>query len=303
MNGNNIVGVNISGAAKVLQDLSVEEKIEFVRGLGVNAVELHPYREWPAEQGGLFGQTGESLKSLGGLFKSLDAVSIHAPMGDTPTVKDQAKRAEAIEGVRDSLRAASFLGAGVAVVHIRAAYMETPEDEQEAARVYRDLGDYAQALGVKVAVETSTDLQSTAQFLRFIETIAHENVGATLDTGHLLRCMSEEEKSSDAAAGIYNDLMLGCANDLLQMGKLWHVHLNDVRRKNFLDHYGMGMGFVDFESVFTLLRKYDYAGMLLLEVHRGDSDEVGSITREEIQAAVDFVKHASGDGVMSAAAE
>jgi len=283
----NIISMNISGAAKLMQDLPLREKISMVRHFGLNAIELHPYREW---SGGLFNLSGRELKATKSLFAGLDGISIHAPMGDTPSVKDAQKRAEAIQGIRDSLRAGAFIGATVAVVHCRAAYIETDEDEKIVAEIYHDLGDYAEALGLLLAVETSTDLTSTQKFLRIIDAISHDNVGATIDTGHLLRCLTETEKQSENLPEIYNEIVITCTRELLRRGKLFHVHLNDVRVKNLWDHYGMGLGFVDFPRFFRTLVEGGYEGMLAMEIHRGDSDETGCITMEEMQSAVNFVK-------------
>ena len=285
----NPVTVNVSGAAKLFDDMSFEQKVDMAREFGGEGIEIHTMREWPPEQGGMFAQDGGTLKRVREIADTMDALSVHSVMGETITSKDDETREKAIGNDRAVIREAAFLGASVVVIHVRMAYLDRDDAVTRAAAVLRDHGDYAEASGIRLAVETATDLRRLEDFLRLIDTIDHPHVGATLDTGHLLNCFDRDTPRAEFAQA-YNDGMLSLAGQICDRAKLYHVHMNDIRAETLYDHYGMGLGFVDFPGFVSLVRQGGYEGAFAIEMHRGDADEVGSITAEEFQAAVEYVK-------------
>ena len=283
------VAVNISGAAQFMGDMDFFAKVEFARSCGVNAVEAHPCREWPAAECSLIDLSGAAVKRVREGCRGLDCISVHAQMGATVADDDPAVRAQVVQWNRTAVRDAAFLGARVVVVHCHMAKIAEPDVRGRVIESMRDLADYADAFGVRICLETPTDLREPALFAALIRDIDHPNLGATIDTGHLRSCLDDATKRSSAVVDAYNDVLFNLTRDVLALGKLFHVHLNDIRAETLADHYGIGLGFVDFERVLGAIQADGYEGMLVLEIHRGPAGEVGDITAEEFRAAVHHV--------------
>ena len=92
----------------------------------------------------------------------------------------------------------------------------------------------------------------------------------------------------------YNDLLFNLTAAVLDMGKLFHVHLNDIRADTLADHYGIGLGFVDFPRVIGEMARQGYDGLLAMEIHRGPDGKVGSLTPQGFREATEYTL-----GVMS----
>ncbi|MEW6355172.1 MAG: GNAT family N-acetyltransferase [Planctomycetota bacterium] len=280
------IAINISGAAPQFMNRAFAEKVEAARRFGLNSIELHPYKEWPS----LFDLPGEELRRIQETARTLDRISAHAPMGETFTIPDDAKSQTAVAEDRESIRAAGFLGAEAVVIHVRMKYVNSDEDKRRAAGIIRDLGEYAQCFGVTIAVETSTDLRAPEDLADIIRYADHPNVGVTVDTGHLLNCLSGEDKKADDVAERYNAILHKTLDLFLAERKVFHIHLNDIRPGKLWDHYGMGLGFVDFDGTIRKILAAGYRGILAMEIHRGDGNGVSSITDEEVQGAVDLTR-------------
>ncbi|NOZ24440.1 MAG: GNAT family N-acetyltransferase [Planctomycetes bacterium] len=280
------IAINVSGAAVQFLNRNLAEKVEVARVFGLNSIELHPYKEWES----FFDLPGAELRRIKETAEALDRISVHAPMGDTFTILDDEKAQEAMDGDCDSIRAAGFLGAETVVIHVRMKYVESDGHKRRAADFIRDLGEYGQCFGVTIAVETSTDLRAPEDLADIIRYTNHPNVGVTIDTGHLLNCLSDADKKAEDVAVRYNAMLHKTLDLFLAEKKVYHIHLNDIRAGKLWDHYGMGLGFVDFDGTIEKLLGSGYRGILAMEIHRGDGDEVSSITAEEIQAATDFTK-------------
>lgn len=276
------LAINVSGAARQFEGLPFSGKVDAAKAFGVNSIEVHPYKEWPS----FFHICGRELREIREKARGLDHVSVHAPMGETFTAPDEAKRKAALEGDRDSIRVAAFLGAKVVVVHVRMKYVKTEEDRRRAGEALRDLGDYADCFGVTLGVETSTDLRDPAHLAEIIRHADHPRVGVTLDSGHLLECLSEEDRKSGDVAGRYNALLHRAVDLFVAEKKTVHIHLNDIRAGKLWDHYGIGLGFVDFDGMMAKLIAGGYRGMWALEIHRGQPDEVSSLCDEEMRNAI-----------------
>lgn len=284
------IALNISGAANFLIPMTFAEKVKVAQDLGLSSVEFHPYQEWRGQAGPFFGRSGREVASVLELCRELDRISIHAVMGPTIVTADPALRAKRVAGNKMSILEAALLGAEVVVIHCRMAEITQLEVMQRVRPVLTDLAEYGAALGVKITVETPTDLRHPDHFVSLMEIFDHPNLGATLDTGHLLGCLDEDVKNSDDLPEKYNELLFSLARDLLALGKLSHVHLNDIVAETMEDHYGMGIGFVDFRHVLGLAQDGGYRGIYVLEIHRGPSGVRGGLTHDECREAVELIK-------------
>jgi len=284
------IALNISGAANFLIPMPFAEKVKLAQDLGLSSVEFHPYQEWRGEAGPLFGRSGRELTSVLDLCRQLDRISIHAIVGPTIVTVDPKLRAKRVAGNKMSIVDAALLGAEVVVIHCRMAEITQLDVMQRVRPVLTDLAEYGAALGVRIAVETPTDLRHPDHFVSLMETFDHPNLGATLDTGHLLGCLGKDVKDSEDLPEKYNDVLFSLARDLLALGKLSHVHLNDIVADTLKDHYGMGIGFVDFRHVLGLAQDGGYRGIYVLEIHRGPNGVRGSLTHDECREAVELIK-------------
>jgi sugar phosphate isomerase/epimerase len=85
----------------------------------------------------------------------------------------------------------------------------------------------------------------------------------------------------------YNDLL----NELVaKLGpKLFHLHLDEVRRADWREHFVPGTGIIDWPRLFTSLAAVKYSELLVLELlyYVGADDSGASITRAFTQRTPD----------------
>lgn len=283
------VAINLTSAAKFLAAQAFLERIEFAKSCGLAAVEFHPSREWPADKTRLFMLQEPELKRVRDCCQQIAGLSVHGPMGKTVAVPQASVRRQVTRDSKLAIREAAFLGATAVVVHCHMGEIDQPEVAGRVAPVLAGWAKYGQEFGVKVCLETPTDLRDPSHFTALIQQIDHPNLGATIDTGHLLKCLDEETKHSPRVAQAYNDMLLDLTRAVMSLGKLFHMHLNDIGADTLADHYGMGLGFVDFERVLKAVMDDGYEGLLVLEIHRGAGGEAGGITEDEFRQAVRHV--------------
>ena len=175
-------------------------------------------------------------------------------------------------------------------------HVDEPEVWARVEPVLLDLAEYGAERGARVCLETPTDLRDPTHFLSIFERAQHPNLGATVDTGHLLSCLDDEAKTPGCVADAYNGLLFDLTCRVLDMGKLFHVHLNDIVADTLADHYGIGLGFIDFPRVLGEMARYGYEGLLAMEIHRGPDGQVGSLSPEGFHSAVAHVMAVCGPG-------
>ena len=291
------IAINISGAAKCLADMNFFDRVDFVKSCGVDAIELHPYKEWPegtvprglSPPAPFAGVDDTEASRIRDCCAKLTAVSVHALMGQTFSSDDPVLRDEAIAGNRLAIRQAAFLGSKAVVIHCRMSRLGEQVVRDRIGSILLDLAEYGAAQGVRVCLETPTDLLDPTHFAAIFERVEHPNLGATIDTGHLLACLDEETKGSARVVAAYNDLLFALTRAVLDMGKLFHVHLNDIGADTLADHYGIGLGFIDFPRVLGEMKGFGYDGLLAMEIHRGRDGKVGSLSFDGFREATEYV--------------
>jgi len=110
----------------------------------------------------------------------------------------------------------------------------------------------AEALGIRLLVEPEPELmiETTAQFLDFIEGIDSPAVGINFDIGHFY-CAGEDP---------------ALAFDTLYQW-VGHVHLEDIASDRRHHHLVPGRGVIDFAAVFERMVRLGYAGDISLELY------------------------------------
>lgn len=120
----------------------------------------------------------------------------------------------------------------------------------------------AESLGVKLLVEPEPDLmiETTAQFLEFIEDVTSPAVGINFDIGHFY-CAGEDP---------------ALAFETLHQW-VGHVHLEDIGADRSHYHLVPGKGAIDFARVLEMIATMGYDGDIALELYtyKDRPDEAG----------------------------
>jgi sugar phosphate isomerase/epimerase len=110
----------------------------------------------------------------------------------------------------------------------------------------------AEALGIKLLVEPEPELmiETTAQFLSFMEGVSSPAVGINFDIGHFY-CAGEDP-----------------ANAFYTLSKwVGHVHIEDIATNRMHHHLIPGKGAIDFAAVFKMMAVMGYDGDISLELY------------------------------------
>jgi len=143
---------------------------------------------------------------------------------------------------------------------------------QRLVDILRQSAEYAQQSAVRLVLEPlnryESDLIANAeQGLAFLEEVNHPAVGLLLDTYHV----NIEESSWTEPF-----------RQLMQAGKLWHVHLGDNNR------LPPGQGLIDFAAIMSTLHQSGYAGYLSAELlAKPDPDRAA---RQTLQYMIPLVR-------------
>jgi sugar phosphate isomerase/epimerase len=116
----------------------------------------------------------------------------------------------------------------------------------------RELCDYADDLGIKIAIENMLARSELAYdpdtIMRFLNEVGSKNIGLTLDVGHL------------NVIGVSLSTFLGRMKD-----SILNVHISDNDGSN--DSHGpIGSGNIDFRKLVNEIREFNYQGLLTFEI-------------------------------------
>jgi sugar phosphate isomerase/epimerase len=133
-------------------------------------------------------------------------------------------------------------------------------------RLHRLLDDGAAAsVAICFEPEPGMFVDSLAAYRELRRRLARDELGTTLDVGHLLVTES----------GAPHDHLTGFATTLK------NVQLDDARR-GVHEHLPLGEGEIDFEPLFAELRRLDYRGPVALELSR-DSHRAAQLAEESLR--------------------
>lgn len=274
-----------------LAGMSLQEAVETGRRIGVGSLELLGFDGQRHSQGTLAGFWFDRLSDrekvqLRASVADFRHRSIHAPFLDVPlfTVNPEV-RALAIKQMQESVRAAAYLGAQTVTVHTNIKRGFAVEEYwDEMLDTYRQLGDDARDRGVWVGVENLNLPDNADDYVRLIREIDHPNVGATIDTGHVIHFAPRELIGTAEGVARYNDILQDLAARLAD--KIVHIHLHDVRASDWRDHCEVGTGIIDFAPFFQIVATSGYGRAICLELE--EPDKLGALERS-ISRAKDFL--------------
>lgn len=269
-----------------LTNLGFEGTLRAIHRLGFSGVEIATFVEKNSPAGDTYPYAvvdsfSEDEKTrLKALVKRFRHVTTHLPYYPDfrPIATDPGLRAKSRKELIRSVDDSGFWGAGVATVHVASEKgLPYKSARSELIDFYRELGDRAANYKIRLAIET-TQPYRVGEYLDLVEAVGRENVGATVDVGHI-KFFGEDLRVADAdrgsARGIqrYNDLLIEVVKSLGP--KLFHFHVHDVRATDWQDHHVPGTGIVDFARLFKFLTSSGYDKLFAAEIlyYRSSQEE------------------------------
>jgi D-psicose/D-tagatose/L-ribulose 3-epimerase len=137
----------------------------------------------------------------------------------------------------------------------------SPDELERAAEVHRPLAEYAQAAGIKLAIESLNRfeahlLNTIAQAKSYVHLVNHPNFGTMFDTFHA----NIEEK--DPMSVLKNNLDVIC-----------HFHISENDRGT------PGSGHAPIKEALTILKEANYKGWATIEAFGGMLPDLAAATR------------------------
>ncbi|GAB7017377.1 sugar phosphate isomerase/epimerase family protein [Halostagnicola bangensis] len=168
---------------------------------------------------------------------------------------DPADRRERIEHTKNALETADALGAD----HISitpGGPVPNGTSREDALDMFvegiRDVTDTAEDVGVDVLVEPEPDLliESSDQFLEFVERIDSPRVGCNFDAGHFY-CVGEDPVDLIDKLAPYSS----------------HYHLEDIPADGTHEHTQLGDGGMDIDGFLQAIEDSEYDGFVTIELY------------------------------------
>ena len=206
-------------------------------------------------------------ESINRLKKKIDhnrilVKAIHMPMnGVDISHPEEYDRVRSVREVQKSVIVAHRFGAGLVIIHPGGKCNTISERESRLTQCVKSLTEilaFCRQWDVKLAIENTIPGRlgdRWEEIQQILETIASEDAGICLDTGHYL--LNQEE----AAKGGFN---LG-NKPLNWQKKLFHIHIHDNNGNKDL-HLLPGEGSFPLASFISFLKEIHYQNMLILEL-------------------------------------
>jgi len=251
--------------------------IEKGRAMGFASVELLAFDGARHSQGRLAGFWFDELdeaqrEQLRDAVADFAGLSTHAPFLNVPLfTHNPGLRREARRQIEVALEATSYLDGAVSAVHVNAQPFLTPRDYwTEMLDTFRELGDLAASLGVRIGIETGYP-NTAADYVGLIWDIDHDCVGACIDVGHIVAYLPRALRGTPEGIAAFNDTLMAVVEELRE--KVFQVHLHDVRANDFRDHRAAGRGIIDFDRLFRYLHRSGFDGPMAFELEEPDVEE------------------------------
>ncbi|MEG0854299.1 MAG: sugar phosphate isomerase/epimerase [Angelakisella sp.] len=186
---------------------------------------------------------------------------IYGQLGLSFTDPRESIRTEAVDRVKRIIDFAGFLGAKVNLGRVRGQYCSTVDRAttwQWAVDAFREISDHGRPLGVELALESITIMQTNfintlAEAEAMVKAVERDNFRLMMDIFHL----NLEEKELYKAIRQYSPYNI-------------HVHLADNNRRY------PGQCGLDFEKILTTFRDCGYDGAFCTEIYQLPSMEAAA---------------------------
>lgn len=260
-----------------LPNFSLEDALRKLHELSFAGVEIAVFIENKSKGGDTYpcavvSELGEEEKRrLKALAQRFQHVSTHLPYGPEmrPIAADPAIRARSRRELHRAIEDSGFWGSRLANIHVLSEPgVGFAEAKVELVELYRELGDHAGRLGIRLAIEITPPYRM-AEYLELVRAIDRENVGGSIDTGHMnfyRADLAVEGAARQTPEGVrrYNDMIVEFMTALGP--KLYHLHVDDVRAADWREHFVPGAGILDWPRLLGQLARMDYRGLLAAEI-------------------------------------
>ena len=159
--------------------------------------------------------------------------------------------AQEIESLRRRIDFAEAIGCRYVITD--STEQSDTEDWSGVIKSLRELADYASDRGVCLALETHAGPTRTGKLARkFLEEVAHPNVGFNYDTGNIVYYNDDTDPAEDISEVV---------------DRVVHVHLKDTQGgKGEWMFCALGEGRVNFQTILRKLRAAGFMGPYSLEI-------------------------------------
>ena len=269
----------LGASTACLAGLSLLDAIQQIERLGFGTVEIIAYAGARHSIGVIPGfayaeTTPEERERVFAATRAFQHISAHLPFDGVRLFATNAgDRRAGLERVQAAMDGLAYLRGELAVMHVG-----WPEQGQSFRDIWlpmvntlRVLGDYAAERNLRLGIETMQP-DSVRDYRELIFAVDHPRIGAVIDTGHIRGSteigLPPQRRDSDEARARFNDVLNTLVGTLRD--KVFHFHLSDVRRTDWLDHRTVGSGIVDFPRLFRTLRDTGYDRLFVFELEMPD---------------------------------
>ncbi len=267
----------VLGANTAVSGYGLYQAIALLREIGFGTIEMQNLVGTPEPVPGEFPGfrldriDGREKRRIKDALAAFEHVTTHLPYSGLEYFAPAGYQAEqAIRTLEMTLQATAFLGAKVAVLHPKPGPgMRLEETWPIMVRRIRRWGDAAAHRGFRLALETGYPA-SVKDFVRLVQEIDHDHVGAALDVGHQSRYaeltarVRPDQRGTPEGIRAYNDINIELVSRL--GAKLIHLHVHDIEPATWKEHQPLVYGFVDYPRLLGKLREINYQGVLVLEI-------------------------------------
>lgn len=180
---------------------------------------------------------------------------------------------------RTWIECAAYFRAEILTVHAtpRPDGMDLAEYVSKEGQRLRAIGDHAADQGIRIGVENAG--VKRGDYMSLLAGVKHPVVGATIDVGH---CAYFAEVQGIADTG---ERVVALNNTILELAReldddLFHFHVHNVRRSDWLDHRSLAEGVIDFSPLVAEVTEAGYTGLFDVELEEPDKEKAARASGE-----------------------
>lgn len=286
----------LGASTACLAGFSLLDAIRQIEQMGFGTIEMIAYTGARHSIGAIPGfaydeSTPEQREDVFRATRAFRHISAHLPFDGVRLFSSSATdRHAGLERVQTAMDGLAFLRGELAVMHVG-----WPDEGKRFRDIWqpmidtlRALGEYAADRNLRLGIETMQP-DSGRDYMELVFAVDHPRVGAVIDTGHIRGStdigLPPEQRDSEEARARFNDVLNTIVTTLGD--KVFHFHLSDVRRTDWLDHRTIGSGIVDFSRLFATMRVIDYDRLLVFELEMPDQIEALSASKSYVEVLLD----------------
>lgn len=295
--------MKIAASTVCLSDSSLHAAIDRIRLLGFSGIGIPAFSRTRNRFGEIPGfsfdeMTEEERDHLKEELQTFEGIVFHAPYQDLPLFSiNRGIQLEAIRQIRETIEAAWYFGAQVVMVRTGCrSFYRFEEYRDEILLTLRDLGDFAEECGVKLAIATGFPETVREYTMLFLE-IDHDAIGASVHLGDLFTYMADASLKAKDKAERYNEVLMQLIRTL--GSEIYHIQASDVRSEDMAEgRRSLGRGIVRFEPIIQFLKQIDYEGMIEIAIEEEKKEEALAESQAYLELIIQFLKRIDYEGTI-----